>query len=111
METLMIILFIFVVGFIFGWVAREAYAVRRIDNLMHNLEIDLKEKIQEEVENMIPIKIEYDNNTFFVYHNDDHSFMAQGATRKELEQNLEKRYPGKRFAARPENLKEVGFNK
>jgi hypothetical protein len=36
--------------------------------------------------------------------------MAQGATRKELEQNLEKRFPGKRFAARSENLKDVGFN-
>jgi hypothetical protein len=37
--------------------------------------------------------------------------MAQGATRKELENNLEKRFPGKRFAARPENLRDVGFNK
>jgi hypothetical protein len=36
--------------------------------------------------------------------------MAQGTNRKELEDNLDKRYPGKRFAATPDNLKEIGFD-
>lgn len=108
MEIILMLL-VMVFCFIGGWVAREAYAVRRLDNLMINLEDTLKEKFEEELENMIPIKIEYDNSTFFVYNNDDNSFMAQGSSRKELEQNLEKRYPGRRFAARPENLREVGF--
>jgi hypothetical protein len=110
MEIILMLL-VMVVCFVSGWIAREAAAARRIDRLLESVQVDIKEKIDEELENLIPIKIEYDNNTFFVYNNDDHSFMAQGASRKELENNLEKRYPGKRFAARPENLKEVGFNK
>jgi septation ring formation regulator EzrA len=110
MEIILIIL-VMVVCFVSGWTAREKAAERRIDRLLETVQHDIKEKIDEELENLIPIKIEYDNSTFFVYNNDDHTFMAQGSTRKELENNLEKRYPGKRFAARPENLKEVGFNK
>jgi hypothetical protein len=35
--------------------------------------------------------------------------MAQGKTRKELEENLSKRFPGKFFAAEEDNLIEVGF--
>jgi len=110
MEIILMLL-VMVVCFISGWIAREIAASRRIDRLMESVQVDIREKIEEELENLIPIKIEYDNSTFFVYNNDDHSFMAQGATRKELETNLEKRYPGKRFAARPENLRDVGFNK
>ena len=110
MEIILMLL-VMVVCFISGWIAREIAASRRIDRLMESVQVDIREKIEEELENLIPIKIEYDNSTFFVYNNDDHSFMAQGETRKELETNLEKRYPGKRFAARPENLRDVGFNK
>ena len=110
MEIILMLL-VMVVCFVSGWIAREMAAARRIDRLMESVQVDIKEKIEEELENLIPIKIEYDKSTFFVYNNDDHSFMAQGATRKELETNLEKRYPGKRFAARPENLRDVGFNK
>jgi len=110
MEIILMLL-VMVVCFISGWIAREIAASRRIDRLMESVQVDIREKIEQELENLIPIKIEYDNSTFFVYNNDDHTFMAQGATRKELETNLEKRYPGKRFAARPENLRDVGFNK
>ena len=109
MEIILMLL-VMVVCFVSGWIAREMAAARRIDRLMESVQVDLKEKIEEELENLIPIKIEYDNSTFFVYNNDDQTFMAQGATRKELETNLEKRFPGKRFAARQENLKDVGFN-
>ena len=110
MEIILMLL-VMVVCFISGWIAREIAATRRIDRLMESVQVDIREKIEEELENLIPIKIEYDNSTFFVYNNDDNTFMAQGATRKELEQNLEKRFPNKRFAARPENLRDVGFNK
>jgi hypothetical protein len=37
--------------------------------------------------------------------------MAQGKSIKELENNLASRYPGKRFGATNDNLKEVGFLK
>jgi len=93
---------IFAVGSLYGWHLRERYAQRRIDKI-------LKEVHQEVAADLIPIHIEHTDNMFYVYHKDDHSFMAQGETRRTLENNLATRYPGKRFAAHDDNLKEVGF--
>ena len=109
MEIILMLL-VMVVCFAAGWIGREIAASRRIDRMMGGLQNEISETINKEMQNLIPITIEYDNDTFFVYSNEDHTFMAQGTSLKELEKNLEKRYPGKRFAARPENLKEVGFN-
>ena len=35
--------------------------------------------------------------------------MGQGSSRKELEKDLADKFPGKRFLADADNLKEVGF--
>ena len=59
--------------------------------------------------NTIPIKIEIHKDVYYVFNKESDEFMGQGATRKELEDELAKRHPDKRFIATPENLKEVGF--
>lgn len=108
MEILLIlaVAFLMLVSFVGGWVAREMAASRRIDQLMAEVEENVNEQVRE---HLIPIKIEHHDQMFYVYNLDNNTFMAQGKTRTELESNLESRYPGKKFAARPENLKEVGF--
>lgn len=98
--------FLMLLSFVAGWIAREIAASRRIDQLMAQVEESVNEQVKEQ---LIPIKIEHHDQMFYVYSLDNNTFMAQGQTRRELESNLEKRYPGKKFAARPENLKEVGF--
>jgi hypothetical protein len=96
------------VGFVWGWFAREQQAVKRIKQMV---EEDPKNSIEKlEKLNLIPIKIEQHNNTYYVYSVKDRTFMAQGETKDILEDNLAKRYPGKKFAALPENLKEIGFD-
>lgn len=64
---------------------------------------------ESEYPDQIRISIEKVDSTFFVYNLDDKSFMAQGATRNELEEALKTRFPGIVFACAEANLKEVGF--
>lgn len=94
-------------GFIWGWFAREHQAVKRIKQLQESSPANTIDKLEKL--NLIPIKIEQHNDTYYVYSVKDKTFMAQGKTKDLLEDNLAQRYPGKRFAALPENLKEIGF--
>lgn len=106
----MIELIIVVVGFVAGWYAREWHATIVMNRFVEKFEERAKDALEEIRENLIKIKIEKHNDMLFVYGLEDDEFMAQGSTRKELEDNLRKRYPGKSFAAEADNLKEVGFS-
>jgi hypothetical protein len=105
MEELLLI----IIAFAFGWFAREWLAMYQMSQILSRMEVHTQEHFEEEMENMIPINIEYHDDKFYVYQQDGGVFMAQGKTRRELEENLMKRYPGKKFAANTNNLREVGF--
>ena len=91
--------------FLLGWKLREAHARAKLDKLITHVEI------RNTGDEMIPIVIEQqDDSGFFVYDGFDNSFMAQGKTKKELEENLARRFPHKKFMASPENLREIGFD-
>ena len=98
----------FILSFAFGWVMREFHARRQMNRVLKNVETAVKQEIREKVTR---IKIEKQEDTYYVYNADDLTFMAQGNTREELEGNLAKRYPGKFFGANPDNLKNMGFDK
>lgn len=104
MEILLYV-FCIIFGIVWGWNARGNYARKRLDMLMKAT----SEQSDTQEESPIPIIIEKHNDTFYVYGAKDKTFMAQGNTRWHLEKNLEKRYPGKKFGASPDNLKEIGF--
>lgn len=108
MENYISYMVVWVVAFVFGWVMREYTAMRKVDRLLKNLEKDLSEKV---MENVVHVIIERTETGFYVYNKETKEFMAQGVTRLDLETNLDKRYPGKKFAASDSNLKEVGFAK
>ena len=110
MLELFILLFLFVTfsfGFLFGWHQREKWAKKKVDYLMEQLNTSLDEQINE---SQIQIKIEKHNGVLYVFNKDKDEFMAQGATREELEGALKLKYPDKVFLASTENLKEVNFN-
>jgi len=109
MEEFLSIFGVFVFGFILGWVLREGMAKRRVDKLLAELEGDIEETVETIRKNVIPIRIEMHNGAYYIFNTDTDEFMAQGVTRPELELELAKRHPEKRFIATPENLKEVGF--
>ncbi len=95
---------IFFLGISFGWQLRERMAERVVKKFLADIEgsEDLKH-------NCINISIEKHNDTYYVYDKDNNSFMGQASTRVELEKVLGERFPGKRFMADGDNLKEVGF--
>lgn len=90
----------FVWGIVTGWTAREKHAINRTKNLVE----EIQEQVQEVVKDMIPIVVEKHQNTLYVYNKENNEFMAQGANVQELEENLNKRYPGKRFACSEEHM-------
>lgn len=92
-------------GIVVGWRAREVHAKQQVQKYLTET-ADEPESI---AETQIQIKIEKDENGFFVYDLQTNEFMAQGATRRQLETALAERYPGKHFAATPANLQEIGF--
>lgn len=84
-----------------GWLAREYHAISIVNKMM-----DTK-LIMEDHGEVIPITIEKHEDTFYVYDGLEKTFMAQGKTRKDLEIALDIRFPGKKFAAQPSNLREI----
>jgi hypothetical protein len=93
---------VWVMGAVYGWYARERQARRTIDRFFSNLEEDIDDKVNETI---IPIKIDRHSGVFYVYNKETEEFMGQGNTRTELEVNLAKRFPDKKFAADKESLK------
>ena len=98
MEELLIIIF----AFVFGWFAREWFAMRKINVMISRME--------EISSNVVRIRIQQVNGMLYIHNMETNEFMAQGETRKQLEQNLSKRFPDTKFAATAENLKEVFAN-
>jgi len=110
MELLIYILVAFMLVRL-GWYLREFKAISEVRKMQQEETLEvLQEHIDEIKKKYLPIKIEKVDHGYFVYSLPDNTFMAQGTNRKELEENLDKRYPGKKFAATPDNLKEVGFD-
>lgn len=102
MEILVgILLFIvaFVLGGAYGYKLRERVAERVLAHLL-----DEAEKEEKTHDDKIQIVVEKHEDRIFIYKKDTHEFMAQGSSYKELNDALENRYPGKKFACSEEHL-------
>lgn len=91
----------------FGWHMREVVARHKMQKLM-----ELAQEMEEDDElpdNYIRIVIEKHEDTFFVYEEENSTFLAQATSKEELDKSLRARFPGKLFAVKEENLIEVGF--
>jgi hypothetical protein len=106
MLEIFLIVIVYFLAFVHGWISREDYASKRVDALLNEYESQVKQELHDKT---IKITIEQHEGKYFVYGMDDKSYLASGQTKKELEENLATRFPGKVFAATKENLKEVGF--
>ena len=95
----------FIYGFSVGWKARERHALRLTQQMLEGLE----DKVEEEQKNKVYVTIEKHGDVIYVYDKSNSQFMAQGTNRKELEDVLSQRFPGKKFAATPEELEKAGL--
>jgi hypothetical protein len=105
MEQFVIIFLIFVAGFIFGWESRERAAKKTVERLLDQME----DELDKEKQNGINIKIERNGDFLYVFDSNTDAFMGQATNRMDLEKVLGEKFPGKRFFATSDNLKEVGF--
>lgn len=92
-------------GAVAGWKAREEHARQITEKFIEHMQGSL----QGVEESVVQISIEKHNDMFYVYDKETNEFMAQGSTQKEVENNLQKRYPGKRFGCNASNLSQTGF--
>ena len=93
---------VWIVGAVYGWYARERQARRTIERLFSEIEESAEEDTQD---SLIMIDIERDANCLYAYNKETSEFLAQGKSRRELEETLAKRYPDQRFMASKETLK------
>jgi hypothetical protein len=97
--------FFWIHGAYSGWKAREEHARKVTEELLKNIKVE-----EEEEDNLVQITIEEHQGILYVYDKENNSFMAQGKTREELEDNLSSRFPGKRFAASSEDLEKASIS-
>lgn len=102
------LLFLYLIfGLVFfgiGWKAREWYAHHIIDQLEKKYSDHLIETFKKDV---IDIRVEDSDGSFFVYRKEDGSYLAHGETMKKLEDILNDKFPGKMFNATPEDLQKL----
>ena len=96
----------YLITFAAGWYVRELYAVRKINNMLK--QIDLEEKAELKL-NELKVTIEKHNGCFYLYKQVDDQFIAQGTTKSEVIELLKKSYPATTIVADPDNIKEVDF--
>ena len=97
---------VFLVAFLAGWQIRQYVAIRNIQIMLEKINRQ-EESEEKERDNYLRLSIEKHGEHYYAYNLEDDTFLSQGKTRDELETNLQERFPGKRFAASEENLKEM----
>ena len=96
----------YLITFAAGWYVRELYAVRKINNMLK--EMDLEEKAELKPDEL-RVKIEKHNDKFYLYAESDDRFIAQGCTKAEVAEILKKHFSTVTIVADPNNVKEVDF--
>jgi len=103
-----LILILVVVSFFWGYSFRERVAIYKTHQFLKIFREELESQ-KEKQKALIRIKIEKERNTFYVYDSQNSKFITQGNTKEELEKNLAKIFPGKKFGCTEDNLIKIGF--
>lgn len=104
-QVIAVIVFIVFV-YMFGYVRGFRQSKEELVNKLNSFEDQLTKMAEEDV---IPVKIERENNILYVYKESDGLFLAQGKSLEEIRDLLTKRFPGKRIIASQENVKDAGL--
>jgi hypothetical protein len=93
-----------VVGFYAGWVGRERYAMRTV---LEILEQAAAQEEQETEEVRDRLSLERHGEVIYAYTTEG-EFIGQGNDLFALDEAIQKRFPGRKFLIKKENLEEVG---
>lgn len=92
-----------VIGFIAGWHGRERHAMNTIHKLLESAE----EEVEEDENKPDRLRLERHGEMIYAYTAED-EFIAQGTDLFVLDEAIQKRFPGRKFLIKRENLEEVG---
>lgn len=91
-----------VVGFLAGWIGRERHAMNRVMAMLEEAEEELEEETKPD-----RLKLERQGEMIYAFTTED-EFIAQGKTLVELDEAVQKRFPGRKFLIKQSNIEEVG---
>ena len=95
-----LLIFAMLSGVIGGFISSQLI-IRHLTSEAEDLEEHIISKMREDV---IPCRLEFVNNTIFMYNRDTDDFIAQGKTFEELEQRCKERFPDKYFDVKQEDI-------
>ena len=104
METFVILAVFGGISFYAGWKMREHHAMKVMNTLVDEIS---QNTLNEFKKNIVNIRVEDHDGQFFVYRQDDGSYLAHGENKTKLEDILIEKFPGKMFNASPEDLEKL----
>jgi hypothetical protein len=102
---IIIIFIVALVGFAFGWHAREQWAIRQVHRLLESGELFPKE--EEASEDRTKMRLERHGEVIYAFTVEDDSFIAQGKDLDDLDKAITARFPGKKFSVQEQNLIDI----
>jgi hypothetical protein len=100
---ILFVLIIFIFGFALGWIRSANYLLNKIAENPDGI-INVLKKYKEEskletlkVEESRSVKVEKVGNQLYLYDEKTDDFLAQGSTLEEALEQIEKRFPGKKY--------------
>jgi hypothetical protein len=100
---IIVILFVFIFGFVFGWLRASKSILDKIlgdpDSMM-NLLKKYKDAKDDEVGDNVSVRelrVEKHGEQLYLFDKDSNEFLAQGSTLQEAIANVEKRFPDQTF--------------
>lgn len=93
------------IGFIFGWNARE----RRAMNSLRKYITAMEEQEANKEGDYTAMRLERHGEIVYAFTEEDNSFIAQGTDVYELDEAIKARFPEQKFKVKEDNLKEVGL--
>jgi hypothetical protein len=93
-----------ILGFILGWFTLRVLINYKMMRMLDN--IANAPKSEKPVVNLNFVKLDH---AVLAYDRDSNMFLAQGKTKEEITDILQKRFPGTSFMANPKNIDEVNL--
>ena len=103
MEDILIYIIVLVVGFVFGWIMREQYAMYIVSKLISQVETE----VEEEREERTKMRLERNGDFIYAFEHDTDAFIAQGTDLVELDKNIVAKFPGRKFSVQEQNLIDI----
>ena len=96
-----------VIGVIIGWELREQYAMRVVNQLLKEVE---GHQESESTEERTKMRLEKHGTGIYAFEEETDEFIAQGTDLFDLDKAIQARFPGKKFAIKEDNLREIGVS-